>query len=187
MTFRKQAIATLKSLREQGITLNIKLNASNQALHDELVRIDNLLMSQEDDLKEALVESYAVPTEPTVPATDTRIKTAAKFTAQAIHTYKTQVHPLVKELLLKTLLAVLYVTLYAIKATKYLAGVLQELRYDIKFYRQYPQSIRQASKLGKCLLYTYTYTKAAYDYIKLRRTVNGGYESKALETVFCLG
>ena len=51
MTFRKQAIATLKAFRDQGYALEVKLNATNKALHDELVRIDNLLKAQAKLLK----------------------------------------------------------------------------------------------------------------------------------------
>ena len=43
MTFRKTAIATLKAFREQGLELQVKLNATNQGLYDELVRIEAML------------------------------------------------------------------------------------------------------------------------------------------------
>lgn len=60
-TFRSSAIATLKSLRSDGYTLNIKLTASNADLKSELVRIDNQLMTQEDDLKDDIedIKTYS--------------------------------------------------------------------------------------------------------------------------------
>ena len=59
MTFRKQAIATLKAYRDQGYALEVKLNATNQALYDELVRIDNLLKAQAK-LIESQLENEAI-------------------------------------------------------------------------------------------------------------------------------
>lgn len=53
--FRKQAIAQLKQLRTAGYKLSIKLNASNEAMHWELTRIETELSEQAEQLKEGLL------------------------------------------------------------------------------------------------------------------------------------
>lgn len=48
LSFRSAAIATLKQLRADGYELTIKLNASNEFLHAELLRLERLIENQEE-------------------------------------------------------------------------------------------------------------------------------------------
>lgn len=57
-TFRSQAVATLKSLRDSGYELQTKLNASNEALHQELQRLEALLISEQAALNNKLTKVY---------------------------------------------------------------------------------------------------------------------------------
>lgn len=76
-TFRTQAIATLKALRSQGYTLTIKLNASNQALHDELKRIEAALLVEEQELQ-AQLTSLQTAKEPKAPEVQPKAVGAVK-------------------------------------------------------------------------------------------------------------
>ena len=58
MTFRKEAQTQLKSLRDSGITLECKLNATNKELHAELQRIELLLVDEALALQEQLVDIW---------------------------------------------------------------------------------------------------------------------------------
>lgn len=57
-SFRSNAIATLKSLRDSGYTLECKLNASNKALHTELLRLEALLDAEETAIYDGLEAIY---------------------------------------------------------------------------------------------------------------------------------
>lgn len=61
MTFRKAAIAQLKSLREEGYTLEIKLTASNASLLAELQRFERMFLSAEAAIEEHLAVATTEP------------------------------------------------------------------------------------------------------------------------------
>lgn len=186
MTFRKQAIATLKQLREDGYELEIKLNASNEALHAELLRLDGVLAEQEKDIQAAESDDELLPVEELFTAVD-RI---CEGMEEHFDNYKAQeVTADNHKATLDTLKANAVVGIKAIDQVDrevitpyvvprlrlmgakallvFMTGLLwlleftEELYYDIKYYKKNPQLLNQVSTVAKALIYTDQYSRAA--------------------------
>lgn len=177
MTFRTQAIATLKSLREDGVTLQTKLNASNEALHAELVRIETELQTQADSIEDELIRTVGptltkadcVPTAkeptPTAPPCDS--------SARPLEPSKGAIVPM-----------------HDLRASRGymrgLEGVARGTLYTLVFLGVW--LYYQGQSLGSTVAgqFAKDVARQLWDWARLRRCIDGRYRSTLFEKAFCL-
>ena len=182
MTFRKEAQAQLKQLRNDGYELTVKLNASNASLHAELVRIERLIEKEQSALVADLLHveaaiaqesAYNAPVTNTVSASTTSeapvyITETAKAASRAVSAVKVinlvDRHVVTPYVVPRLRLAAAKVALMFMSALLWLIEFAENIRYDIKFYREmytsHPELLAQVTKAGKVLIYADQYSKA---------------------------